>query len=513
MLAIAFTFPGGRYHATPWWCHVNEAAVAWPPDTWRLTRSLIATWHRKLDQTVYPRSSLHSLLARIAEAPPPRIRLPDQAIHAHTRHYMPTKGKKPALIFDAFVRLALDDPVVVAWRELELPAEERELLDRLLEAMGYLGRAESWVQAERIVWNGDFNCVPVNQGDADTRTDDTMEEIVRVLAPLPPQSYVKFRSEQLGAKQEVPEELAQSLPQDWLDALSLDTAQWQAAGWSHPPAARTVTYRRPLHALGTVAAKAATRAVATRERTAVTTVRFAVYGTPSPRIEDAVRMGEALRLAAMGRAKRLLGEGAIPYELSGHGNDESGHKHAFWLPDPNERGQITHVLVHAPGGFSPEAIRVLTALDACHRDHGEPLRLMLEGVGQAGMFSEMTPLVRESAVWESITPYLHPWYLKKAETRSAAALHEAILKQLRREWSARGENLPPILGFQELTEQHFGGRRLRPLHYHRFRRKQGLSQPDTLGRLIELRFAAPVSGPVALGFGCHFGLGLLRPRT
>lgn len=49
---------------------------------------------------------------------------------------------------------------------------------------------------------------------------------------------------------------------------------------------------------------------------------------------------------------------------------------------------------------------------------------------------------------------------------------------------------------------------LASLHFHRFRRKRGLMQPDTLGRLIELRFAQPVRGPVALGFACDFGLGL-----
>ena len=35
MLAISFTFHAGRYHATPWGRHVNEADVAWPPDLWR----------------------------------------------------------------------------------------------------------------------------------------------------------------------------------------------------------------------------------------------------------------------------------------------------------------------------------------------------------------------------------------------------------------------------------------------------------------------------------------------
>ena len=31
--------------------------------------------------------------------------------------------------------------------------------------------------------------------------------------------------------------------------------------------------------------------------------------------------------------------------------------------------------------------------------------------------------------------------------------------------------------------------------------------------MIELRFAQPVRGPVALGFACHFGLGLFAPAS
>jgi len=42
MLALSFTFPGGRYHATPWGRHVNEADLEWPPSPWRIVRALIA---------------------------------------------------------------------------------------------------------------------------------------------------------------------------------------------------------------------------------------------------------------------------------------------------------------------------------------------------------------------------------------------------------------------------------------------------------------------------------------
>jgi CRISPR-associated protein Csb2 len=512
MLAIGITFPAGRYHATPWGRHVNEAAVAWPPDPWRLTRALIATWHRKLGGR-YPRERLSSLLARMAAAQPPFIRLPESAIHAHTRHYMPTKGDKRTLIFDAFARIDPDDPIVIAWPELQLPADEERLLDALLESIGYFGRAESWVDAKRLSWRDGFNCFFADSA-ADPDTGEVLGEIVRLLAPLPPDEYARFRNSQLAAKKKPPAKLSKTLPADWLDAVSVDTGDLQAAGWSSPPAAQWLSYRRPLHALRTVAAKPRPARVDRRSAARVNTARLALFGKPLPRIEDAVRVGEALRLAAMGAARRLLGSEAIPAELSGHELPETNrHAHAFWLPEPNDRGEIEHVLIHAPGGFSPNAVRLLTGLQKIKRDEGEPLRLMLEGIGQAALFAQASRVAGESEVWRSVTPYLHPWHLKKPQLRSSEALRSALLEQLRREWRARGEALPDLVEMNEVSSVRFAGRELRPVHFHRFRRKRGLVQPDTLGRMLELRFAAPIRGPLALGFGCHFGLGLFAPMT
>ena len=36
------------------------------------------------------------------------------------------------------------------------------------------------------------------------------------------------------------------------------------------------------------------------------------------------------------------------------------------------------------------------------------------------------------------------------------------------------------------------------------------SQPDTRGSFWRLSFPTPIDGPLALGFGCHYGLGLFR---
>jgi CRISPR-associated protein Csb2 len=345
------------------------------------------------------------------------------------------------------------------------------------------------------------------------------------MAPSTPESYRAFRSGKLeaaGIKIDTAgrpprlkpdqKKLLTTLPEDWLNAIGVETGELQAAGWSAPPCARIVSYRRPVHALRTTAPKVVRKPSSIRPDTAITTARFVLYGKPLPRIEDAVRIGEALRAAAMGRAMRLLGPDALPAILSGHHlGEHNRHAHAFWLPDPNKRGEIEHVLVHAPGGLSPEAMRVLTTLQQIKRGGGEPLRLMFEGFGKASLFDGVTFLTGESAIWRSVTPYLHPWHFKKREMRTPEAMAAAVLGQLRREWRARDSGLPDIVETRELPSIQHGGRALCTLHFHRFRRKSSLVQPDKLGRLIELRFAHVLRGPLALGFGCHFGLGLFAP--
>jgi len=71
--------------------------------------------------------------------------------------------------------------------------------------------------------------------------------------------------------------------------------------------------------------------------------------------------------------------------------------------------------------------------------------------------------------------------------------------------------LPEIVWLQPQETVSFEGRRLRPIDYHRFRSKRGLTQPDSHGSFWQITFAEPVAGPLLLGFGCHFGLGLFTP--
>src|SRR5713226_2599290 len=81
----------------------------------------------------------------------------------HTRHYMPWFKKGPddkTLIFDAFVCLAPDAEVVFHWPDATLSPVGTQALARLLDLLGYFGRAESWASA-RLLANFDpasVNC-------------------------------------------------------------------------------------------------------------------------------------------------------------------------------------------------------------------------------------------------------------------------------------------------------------------------------------------------------------------
>lgn len=517
MLTLALTFPAGRYHGTPWGRHVNEADVGWPPDAWRITRALIATWHRKLDPGQFPRERLVDLLAVLASEPP-SYALPE-AVHFHTRHYMPVRDK-PSLIFDAFAQVGREAPLIVHWPGLDLTQPQTELLDALLETIGYLGRAESWVSAARIEgWGGDCNCYPSEEA-IDTQTG-VIGDLIPLWLPQSPTHYAAVRSSQLDAalaratadalgkraaaisagkkslpdpkKAKTPSEILATLPEDWLDAVSLDTGELQSAGWSAPPAARQMYYRRPKDALRFMATSPPP---ARPRRTAepVTTARFALYGKPLPRITDAVRVGELLRVALMGRARRLFGD-AIPASLSGHDLPSGNrHGHAFFLPEGNRDDRIDHLLVHAPDGLDAQAQAAIAELALIYSREGTEWRVLLEGLGEPATFGEHSELLRETNCWESVVPYLHPWHRKRGFE---------VPDQIARECRLRG--LPEPCLVEPLPD-----RQPRALDFHRFRSKRGLEQPDRQGSMLRLEFPEPVSGPIALGFGCHFGLGLFR---
>ena len=113
---------------------------------------------------------------------------------------------------------------------------------------------------------------------------------------------------------------------------------------------------------------------------------------------------------------------------------------------------------------------------------------------QAGVTAVLGPLGSTRA-WASFTPLVLPRFQKRRGTNTLEG-------QVAAELASRG--LPQasveVLPWDDQT------RELR--HAVRTRRHPAKPPPADAGFAVRLVFETPVTGPVALGYGAHFGLGL-----
>jgi len=92
------------------------------------------------------------------------------------------------------------------------------------------------------------------------------------------------------------------------------------------------------------------------------------------------------------------------------------------------------------------------------------------------------------------------WRQVAASARSAEA-------QLTQELTARG--LPEPISIKRIEGYQASGRPMVRWLEFQTRRFKGTSGKGLAG--FEIEFGEPVAGPIAVGFGCHFGLGLFMP--
>lgn len=524
MFALVFRFPHGRYHATPWGRHVNEGAVAWPPEPYRVLRALMAVWHRKADQTRWSEPALHRLIEALA-ASSPVYRLPD-AVHAHTRHYMPqgrleNGRERTSLVFDAFYRIDPDEDLVVAWPELIVAPEDFALGKHLASLTGYLGRAESVVVARAAdAVDGPFPVRPGMPAMAGWTSGD-------VLVPLSAVQYAEARPALLAQNHDKPGSKGRAafeatVPPKLTDALQVETSQLQAAGWSRPPAGRLVGYARP--EVGQRPSIHKPRRAPADDPARFQIARFVLAGRPLPSITDAVRMGEVFRRALMARAEEPISAVLSGRDEAGEPLRDPQHSHAFFLPeDHDEDGFIDHLVLYARPGLpravrrAAEGLRSLWIDDRRNRDADEEgeagrreWRLALEGFGEPAQFGD-SALLRSSRIWVSATPYLRPRHLKGGDPFDETRL------MIRAECERRGWPLPEVRrdggSPGDGGSIRVGGVPRNVLAFHRFRSRRGLTQPDRVGLAVRLEFPDAILGPLALGFGCHYGLGLFRAEA
>lgn len=528
MITIAIRFAAGRYHATPWGRHVNEGEVEWPPSPWRISRALLAAGFAKLGWSEVPETA-RNLIERLAAAPP-RYLLPDGTV-AHTRHYMPVrKGRRETTtkVLDTFIRFDEPDAELLIQYAVELEDAERVLLERLVAGLGYLGRAESWVVARVLVddpvaGEGAW-CRPVEAGELPPPGAD----VATVVAPVPAERYRAWRADAVERARAAREEergrpptrtdsrkIAEAHPEDLVHALLAVTGDLQKQGWNVPPGSQDLDYLRPS---GTLRRRPIQPP---RRRGTTSPVEAALLALASDRDIRAVLPSMERSLPQLELIHRSL--------VSQLGDDAPGcpaltgrdpatgrplahqHTHATYIPlDLDEDGLLDHVLVHAPMGLDPVARRALRSLRRTWtKGEDRDLVVTLAGLGSIEDFAAQLyrrsgrslPVLGQGRVWSSVTPFVPPRHMKKRR--------HTLADQVRDQLQSRGH--PSPVSVEPLDRNELVGRHL--LKYVRTRRPPKPQPPANRAFGIRIVFDQPVRGPIALGYGSHYGLGVLAAEA
>lgn len=490
MVIIELRFVGGRFHATPWGRHVNEGVPEWPPSPFRLVRALFDTWQRKAADV--PPDRIEALLQVLARETPD-FSLP-RAGASHTRSFLrqgSTNEADKALVFDPFVVVMPNDPIRIGWPTLVLPQEQTKLLETLVTRMNYFGRAESLAHlrlgddSSTISWN----CRPVDRFGAVVSGSFDVHEIVQVACVAAPDTHVRLEAKR---------EKGKKARLEWFDAITWGSAEVLDQKLSEPPALRWVNYRRSREALGLPPIPRVRS-----ERRRVDMVLFALHGRVLPLVTDTIAVAESFRICAMGASRRIGGGDPTKVSSLLSGKDATGaplkdHQHAYYLPlDSDGDGRVDHVLVRCGAGLGSEEQLALAGVRTLWQSHGRP-DVQLVSVA-AGMTND---LLQRGRLWTSTTPFVTLRHHKATRGTFDAWLETELRRALQQ------EGMPNPSSVQRVPDLCLdrSGRTTRWLEFQRARKNDNAR----LGYGFRVEFPTDVTGPFAVGYGSHFGLGAFR---
>jgi CRISPR-associated protein Csb2 len=479
MLAISVellhgTFRGASADDTAF-MGVDGDSGEWPPSPARLFAALVAGDGTGNRQRVTNGSELFALEAADAPAiladPPDRVvvsRVLDRFVVVNERYQDPKSGEtrsvqeyvgRNATSVRAGVRRAPSRPVVVyLWRELTLTDEQAHGIRARAARVGYLGCADSPVRIkvatkEAPGWDESRSWEPDDSGP--TTLPVPWPGLVSILD----QAFERWSA-------------GEDVRKAWLPTR---------LGRYRPPGTRIASAPPP-------------------------TVLWLRFGTPVSGRRVLAVTGTLRDAVLQGYERWVAGSPeAVPSVLHGHGYRGTGGQHVHWLALPDvgsrySRGRIHGAAVWFPPATDPAVVEGVR--DVLWRTR----TLVRPGVFETDMRlsgdEESRPLAANpdrwrgpASTWVSAFPVVHERWQPKGPDLSEVARwcrHAGIAAEpiLFRSWP-----VPLVEGSPSLRpdEVHREGRERRPYSH------------------IEVEFAEPVPGPIVLGRGRQFGLGLMAP--
>lgn len=469
MITLEFEFQTGRYHATKWGTSPNEGKIDWPPAPWRILRSIIHAWktyHDDIDHdTMWP--VLKGMCSHDA-----LFCLPT-ATQSHTRHYMPivsNDGKsvtKTEKVIDAF--LVLDGPLYVMW-DAQLDEGQKAALGAVVADIRYLGRAESWCNAQVTDEVRTPNCAPLAGGP-------------------------------IGGDYEIADVMAPSSDAT-LDDLCARTQTMHKEKKLYPDNSRIVKYARLANGHRVARPKSRDRGVEV--------VRYRIGGRIRPKITEAVVVCDAFKRAAMSKYKESSGD-CESSTLSGKAADgktmKGNHAHAFFLATAEgESAMLDHITVFSKTPFTREEIDALASVRLVW-NKDRMFKPVYVGRGNRGSFASPPQILESARKWVSVTPYVpnrHPKVRGKgADKRLVDGPEEQIVREL------QNREFPSVSS----VEVHGPREKISGFLPAEFKRWRKAGLPGFGAYSVAIEFESDVQGPMSLGHSSHYGLGLFKPAT
>ncbi len=227
--------------------------------------------------------------------------------------------------------------------------------------------------------------------------------------------------------------------------------------------------------------------------------RWKLAGSPLPSVVQALRIGEAARDALY---KTWADAGLWPLPDAFHRGLSDFHDHAYWLPEDADGDRlIDHVVLFAESGLPDQLVPGLAGGSRFWAWPDEDWRLLPDWMGRRAPGALFGP----AETWSTATAYIQPHWGRRAGRPEA---NDPIAEHIAFEAHLRG--LPPPVRISVGRRIVSGARSIRADSFVRGTRKRRASG-ISVAAAVEIQFAEPVWGPLAFGFGAHFGLGLFEP--
>ena len=386
-------------------------------------------------------------------------------------------------MFDAFVVVNPNDALYIKWEAPTLTENEERGLADLLTKINFLGRSESWVKMELSDPPSDTGW---NSFPSTLSHDPENNEVIKVAVPVSREDYeIQVKNKEFT----------------WFDGLTMGTTELLKKKIAISPAMKFENYCVRRDRFETVPIQSDRI-----DHPEFNAILYEIESKLPPRITDSIVIGDQIHKSLMSRYRKVTGNSQISALISGrdqNGNALKGHRHIFIMPlDLDKDGILDHVLIEAKEIFDENEVRTLSTLKYLWQRNGETIRFIPVQYGMSDDIILPHRPIREGLVFLSETPVILTRHYRKGRGDKLNWIKE----ELKHEALNQGLPQPVSVSFIERLD-----RKGHSFDWIEFRRSRK-GDPDQLGYGFRLEFEKPVNGPISMGYGSHYGLGLFMPE-